>query len=61
MFRPVVDNPYLHLEEDEMDRDEDGKGFHSSTSQLNLSPLCHHNYPTCPTNSAYVTPKSGRV
>eukprot|EP00227_Mantoniella_beaufortii_P008885 CAMPEP_0197577636 /NCGR_PEP_ID=MMETSP1326-20131121/2194_1 /TAXON_ID=1155430 /ORGANISM="Genus nov. species nov., Strain RCC2288" /LENGTH=451 /DNA_ID=CAMNT_0043140735 /DNA_START=32 /DNA_END=1387 /DNA_ORIENTATION=+ len=24
MFRPVVDNPYLHLEEDEMDRDDDG-------------------------------------
>ena len=39
----------------------DGRGFHFSTSQLNLSRFYHQNHPTHPTQSAYVEPKSGRV
>jgi len=38
-----------------------GRGFHSSTAQLNLSRFGHRNHPTCPTESAHVEPKSGRV
>jgi len=34
-----------------------GRGFHSSTSQLNLSRFCHQNHATYPTESAHVKPK----